>query len=76
MGSSSAVSSVLGGRCRHGRPEWPSASPIGQGLSEGRWYDSTMILATGATVPANAAGLVVLVASIAITLVWLLWLYR
>lgn len=35
-----------------------------------------MILAAGATLPANAAGLVVLVASLAVTLAWLLWLYR
>lgn len=35
-----------------------------------------MILATGATVPANAAGLVVLVASLAVTLAWLRRLYR
>ena len=35
-----------------------------------------MILATGGSVPANAAGLVVLVASLAITLGWLLWIYR
>lgn len=34
------------------------------------------VLATGATIPANAAGLVVLVASLAITAGWLLWLYR
>jgi hypothetical protein len=33
-------------------------------------------LATGTAIPANAAGLVVLVASLAITVGWLLWLYR
>ena len=35
-----------------------------------------MILATGATIPANSVGLLVLVASLAITLAWLLRLYR
>lgn len=35
-----------------------------------------MILATNASLPANAAGIVVLVASLAITVAWLLRLYR
>lgn len=34
------------------------------------------VLATDGTIPANAAGLVVLLASLAITIAWLLGLYR
>lgn len=34
------------------------------------------VLTTGSTLPANAVGLLVLVASLAVTLGWLLRLYR